>query len=231
MRLFTTRTMRSRHSTDARCMQICTRRLSPSEFQRQAGAAAGADAPLDPLAWQQALLVDAPCAAPGARGATPGAEHPGNPDPDPGTALAMPLGAWLRERGLAAGADGVAVRLGDAPGTLAGEGLDSRVSGPGCGGMADRDAGARTSWETLDSSPAPSAGPRRPQSSAPPAVGQGLASYGSTAAALRRAGSSTPPRASRFAHRCAPDACQVAPQARHWCLGAFGSQACGHYKV
>ena len=220
-------------------MQICTRRLSPSDFQRQAGAAAAADAPPDPLAWQQALLVDAPCAAPGLRGATSGAETLGSPDPDLGTALAMPLGAWLRERGMRAGADGVAVRVG----TPAGEGLDPRVSRPCCGGMGDartsghfgdvaaRGAGARASWEILDPNPATSAGPRRPQSSAPPAVGQDLASYGSTAAALRRAGSSTPPRASRFVHRRAPHASKVALQARHWRMGAFGCQACDHHKV
>ena len=209
------------------CTQICTRHLSPSEFQRQACAAFAADAQPDPLAWQQALLVDAPCAAPGARGATSGAGNPGNPDPDLATALAMPLGAWLRERGLAAGADGVAVRVGAAPGTLAAGGFDSNVSRPGRGGMGDlcmnsqpgdravRGEGGRESWETLEPSPARVAGLFLPQSSAPPAVGQDLASYGSTAAALRRAGSSTPPRASRFVHRRAPHASHVALQAHH----------------
>ena len=184
--------------TSARGAQICTRCLSPSEFQRQAGAAAASAAAQGPLAWQQALLVDAPCAAPGAPGDS-GAENPRFTYPDPGSDLAMPLGAWLRKRGLAAGADGVAVRADAAPGMPTGLGQGCSASGLGRGSTGGAHTGGRFGDAAARGA---GAGPCRPQSSAPAAVSPGLALHGSPAAALRRAGSSTPPCTSRSAQRC-----------------------------
>lgn len=91
----------------------------------------GAPAGTHPTAWQHSLLVDTPAHA---HQTEPDHMAAGTLNPtlrgDPAERPAVPLGAWLRQHGLVAGADGAAMPKNHSHGI--GPGLGWRAA-PGCG--------------------------------------------------------------------------------------------------